>query len=165
MIYTVEHAEMRKMSSKWISKKEKVVELGCNTGNFAALMHKKGVNYLGIDIQSDKIKEARSKFPKMNFSNCDILENLELLRGASTFVSFQCLEHIKEDKKILKAIPSGTKVIVSVPNSKYKGHIRWFELKGWSERFSPYILFDKELTIQNPKKPNKRAFLFRGVKK
>lgn len=166
MIYTVTHEKMRKMASKWISKKEKlVVELGCNTGNFAELMHKNDIHYWGIDIQAVKIREARAKFPNINFICCDILDHLQHLKTASTFVSFQCLEHIKKDIEILKAIPLGAKVIISVPNSKYKGHVRWFELDGWRDRFSPYILFDKEITIQNPRKPNKRAFLFRGVKR
>jgi 2-polyprenyl-3-methyl-5-hydroxy-6-metoxy-1,4-benzoquinol methylase len=159
------HDKMRELASKWISKKEKlVIELGCNTGNFAELMNKKGVKYLGIDKQEEKIRHAKARFPNMNFMDFDILDHLVVLKKASTFVSFQCLEHIKKDKEVLKAIVPGTKVIISVPNSKYKGHVRWFELKGWVGRFSPYILLEKGITIQNPNKPNKRAFLFKGVR-
>jgi len=163
MIYTVTHAKMREMASHWISKNEDlVIELGCNAGNFATLMHKKGVKYIGVDIQKDKIDQARKVLPKMKFKVCDITKDVNLLKKASSFVSFQCLEHIKEDKKVLNAITQGTKVIISVPNSKFKGHVRWYEVDGWKERFSTYIDLDKVITIQNPKKANKRAFLFRG---
>jgi len=165
MIYTVTHDKMRDMALEWISKNDTLVEVGCNTGNFADIVNKKKIkNYTGIDIQSDKIDEARKKFPNMNFVNCNILKNLNLLKNATVVATFQSLEHIKQDLDIIKAIPLGCKVIISVPNSKYKTHVRWFELNGWKKRYEPYIDFDEAITIQNPKKLNKRAFLFKGVR-
>jgi SAM-dependent methyltransferase len=167
MIFKINHDEMRKMVVPWLDKNDKlIVELGCSNGNFASLLHKNGFrNYMGIDILKDKIKEAKNKLPGMSFICCDITENLYLLKGAITFVSFQCLEHIEKDLDVINSLRAGTKVIISVPNSPYKGHVRWFEFDGWEERFSPYIDFDCGYVIQNPKKLNRRAFLFRGEKK
>lgn len=164
MIITTTHEKMRKMACDWISVDEKnIVEIGCNTGNFASLLYERGItNYTGIDIQKDKIKIAKSLLLKMNFICCDILKNKSVLEAATTVAAFQCLEHIENDIEILKSIKIGTTVIISVPNSPYKGHVRWFELDGWADRFSPYIDIEKSITIQNPKKPNKRAFLFKG---
>jgi len=165
MILNVTQKEMREMSLKWISDEGGIVELGCSNGDFAELLFKNNMkNYCGIDIQKDKIQEAKIRLPQMGFFCCDIINNLFLLEEAQTFISFQCLEHIVNDLDVLKALIPKTNVILSVPNSPYKGHIRWHELEGWEERFSPYIDFDYSYIIQNPIKPNKRSFLFKGVR-
>jgi len=161
---TTTQDEMRKMAFELISDGESIVEVGCSSGNFAALLKDRKHSYIGVDILSEKINEARKKFPNMNFVNCDIIQNLYILKQATTVVSFQCLEHIKDDLKLINAIPFGTITIISVPNRNYKGHVRWFEVDGWSERFSPYIELDEPIIIQHPKKPNNRAFLFTGVR-
>jgi len=166
MIFNIAHDKMREMTIPWLNDEGGIIELGCSDGNFAELLFKNNMrNYCGIDILKDKIDEAKKKLPKMGFFHCDITNNLFLLEEAKTFVSFQCLEHIENDLDILKSLNLGTNIIISVPNSPYKGHIRWFELEGWKKRFSPYIDFDYECVIQNPNKPQKRSFLFRGVKK
>ena len=164
MIFEITQDEMREMALKWIDPNENyIIELGCSSGNFAELLYREGIkNYLGVDILKDKIREAEKKLPEMIFVCDDILKRLNILKGATQFVSFQCLEHIEDDLKILNALKPTTKVIISVPNSPYKGHVRWFELEGWENRFSKYIDFDYTCVIQNPKKKNKRAFLFRG---
>jgi len=165
MIFNVTQKEMREMALDWIDPFANIIELGCSSGNFAIELQKIGIkNYIGIDILKDKISEAKIKIPNMNFICCDILDNLYMFDKIAQFVSFQCLEHIKDDLKILNALNEGTSTIISVPNSPYKGHIRWFELDGWTERFSKYIDFDHKCTIQNPKKKNKRAFLFKGIR-
>jgi len=165
MIYNVTQEKMRDLALDWVNEKNGIIELGCSSGNFAEKLSSKGItNYCGIDIQQDKITEARKRLPKMNFVCCDIINNLSVLKEAQTFISFQSLEHIEDDLKILKALNKGTNVIISVPNSPYKGHIRWFELEGWEKRFSKYIDFEDIITIQNPKKLKKRAFLFKGVR-
>ena len=165
MIFKITQKEMREMAIDWVDPLANIIELGCSSGNFAMELQKRGIrNYIGIDILKNKIKEAKSKIPDMAFMCCDIIENLYMLKGATQFISFQCLEHIKQDLDVLKSLNERTKVILSVPNSPYKGHVRWFELEGWEKRFSKYIDFDYACVIQNPKKENKRAFLFRGVR-
>ena len=163
MIFNITQNEMREMALDWIDPLDNIIELGCSNGNFAKRLYEKGIkNYIGIDILKDKIDKAKIKIPGMHFMCCDIIENLYMFGGATTFISFQCLEHIKEDLKVLEALQPKTNVIISVPNSPYKGHVRWFELEGWKDRFSKYIDFDDIITIQNPKKPKKRSFLFKG---
>jgi SAM-dependent methyltransferase len=166
MIYEMTQNKMRQMALDWISPDEKhVVELGCSNGNFAELLYYRGItNYIGIDILKDKISEAKTKLPGMLFMCCDITDNLYMLEKATTFVSFQCLEHIKDDLKVINSLKEDTNVILSVPNSPYKGHVRWFELNGWTKRYRPYIHFEARHTIQNPKKVDKRSFLFKGVR-
>lgn len=164
MIFNISQDEMRSLTLDWIID-DNIIEIGCSDGNFASLLNIQGIkNYIGVDILKDKIIKAKKDLPYMNFICCDILKNLYLFNDMKTVVSFQCFEHIIEDLKILKSIQKGTKIILSVPNSPYKGHIRWYEKEGWKSRFSPYIDFDLIYTIQNPIKKNKRSFLFRGVR-
>lgn len=167
MILNITQDKMREMTLEWIVKYEGlIVELGCSDGNFAKLLFENNIkNYCGIDILEEKIKKAKIKFPGMDFICCDIINNLSILHKAKTFVSFQCLEHIKEDLKILNSLKCGTNIIISVPNSNYKGHIRWFEIDGWKNRFSQNVDFNDSYTIQHPIKRNKRSFLFKGNKK
>lgn len=168
MILKVRQDKMREMACEWIDKNEKmIIEIGCASGNFAELLHQRGImNYLGIDIKEDQIKEAKKRLPEMQFKCCDATKTLEELKSATTFAAFQCLEHIQNDLDILKAIDKGTKIIISVPNSPYKGrHVRWFEADGWADRFSPFMEIEKTVVIQHPTKKAKRSFLFKGVKK
>jgi len=168
MIIKTTQEKMRELASDWIEYSEPmIIELGCSNGNFANLLNNKGIiNYTGIDILSEKIKEARNRFPHLNFIDCDITTNLYLLKSATTFVSFQCLEHIEDDLNVISAIPLGAIVIISVPNSPYKKeHKRWFEIEGWIKRFSPFININETVTIQNITKEKKRSFLFRGLRR
>jgi 2-polyprenyl-3-methyl-5-hydroxy-6-metoxy-1,4-benzoquinol methylase len=166
MIINATQDKMREYVFELISKvkNEKIIELGCNTGNFAELLKDSNIDYTGIDIQSDKIEIAKNNLKNMNFICCNIIDNLYLLKNANIFISFQCLEHIEKDLDILKSLPSKCKVFISVPNKKYKGHIRWFEVDGWTERFKKYINFENIITFQHPQKKNTRTFLFIGEK-
>jgi len=168
MILKTTQDNMRKMACSWIKENEKmIIEVGCSSGNFAKLLKNKNIRkYLGVDIDKEKINKAKKRYPFFSFINSDISKNLYLLKSASLFVSFQCLEHIKNDIEIIKAIPHNVRIIFSVPNKPFhKEHVRWFELNGWIDRFSPYINFQESIIIQNPRKESKRSFLFRGIRK
>jgi len=159
--------ETRYAASNWVShEEERIIEIGCNTGNFATVLEKRHIsNYIGIDIDADAIQQARKLHPKFKFYCTDITENLYYLTKASMIVSFYSFQYIKDDLIVLNNIPPGTKIILSVPNSSYKNyHVRWFELEGWEERFSEFINFDKIITSQTKRKPGKKLFLFRGVR-
>lgn len=162
---TINHEIMREIALDWIPENSKVVELGCSNGNFASLLKNKKIQYLGIDILKNKIEEAINTVKNRKFICCDILQNLNLLKNQDLFISFQCLEHIKDDLLILKNLDEGVKTIFSVPNSPYIGHVRWFELDGWKSRYEKYIKFSDIYTIQNPRKNKKRSFLFKGIRK
>jgi len=159
--------EIQKIAANWISPEEKrVIEIGCNNGHFSNLLEKKRIsNYIGIDEDVDNIKEARLSHPKYKFFCAEITNNLHFLTKASLIVSLQYFQYIEDDLTILNNILPKTKLIISVPNSPYKEYyFRWFELKGWTKRFSPFMDFKKVISIQVPRKPKKKIFLFRGVR-
>ena len=165
--------KMRKIASNLLLPFENtIVELGCSTGNFARILYNRNVpNYIGIDIQQDKLDLAEEEMPDYDFRKIDIVKNKDILKLADAFVSFQSLEHIgskdgNEDIEVLSQLKPNTKVIFSVPNSPYRTeHKRWFEIKGWKARYIELIYFDFEMTIQNVNKEGKRSFLFRGYRK
>jgi len=162
-----DQSEVRYLASNWISpEEERIIEIGCDTGNFATLLEKRHIiNYIGIDIEGDAIKKARKLHPKFKFYCADITENLYYVTKASMIISFYFFQCIEDDLEVLNNVPPGTKIILSVPNSSYKNyHVRWFDLEGWEERFSEFIDFNKIITCQTTRKPGKKIFLFRGVR-
>jgi len=145
------------------------VEVGCSDGNFLRLLLQKHniEEYVGIDINQDKINKCRLEFPNFKFVCGDALSYP--VERASYFLSFQSLEHIgtmggTEDIDLLKRLQKGTIVVFSVPNRPYKNlHKRWFELDGWLERYDSIINFETWVTIQHPIKQDCRSFLFYGA--
>ena len=154
------------IAANWILDYEKqIIEIGCSNGNFTTLLEKRNVsNYIGIDMNKQKIIEAKILYPHFRFMCTDITQNVHLLRKANLVVSFYTLEYIKDDFSVLNNIPPNCKIIFSVPNSPYKAKIRYFELEGWKERFQKFINISKIITVTNPRKPDKRTFLFKGVR-
>jgi len=176
MILKITQDEMRKIAVRLLKPlSEPILEIGCSSGNFLELLMKERdfsrTKYAGVDINKKAIEKAREKFPDITFKCIDISNYKKVLSKIHKIVSFQTFEHIgtkdsDEDRQIIKSLSSGTIFVFSVPNSPYLDeHKRWFELDGWIERYSPYLEFTYSLTIQNPKKENKRSFLFRGIRK
>lgn len=71
------------------------VEVGCSDGNFLRLLLQKHnvEEYVGIDINQDKINKCKSEFPNFKFVCGDVLSCYPVER-ASYFLSFQTLEHV-----------------------------------------------------------------------
>ena len=176
MILTTTQNKMRYLAADLLApiKKDILLEIGCSSGNFVSILKEKNINtknYIGIDIVKNKIKKAKKEHPNINFICADIYNKIKYLQNTNILISFQTLEHIGttngfEDVKIFTYLKPQTKIIISVPNSPYiDEHKRWFELDGWKKRYNNYIDFDYEITIQNPRKKNKRSFLLKGYKK
>ena len=183
MILKITQDEMREHAIKFINKDkfQSILEIGCGTGNFAKQLYMtyglSNINYIGIDIKPQNISECRQRildYQYYNFSLLDVTKDEhfgDFLRTATIICSFQVLEHVgtvggSEDIDVISKIPFDKQFIFSVPNSPYKNeHVRWFEMDGWVNRYSHLLDFKKKITIQNPRKPTKRAFLFNTWRK
>ena len=53
----------------------KVLDLGCGTGLFLDLIETKPYKYLGVDVSSGMLAEAKYKFPYHNFAKADMESN------------------------------------------------------------------------------------------
>ncbi|TCT20372.1 methyltransferase family protein [Melghiribacillus thermohalophilus] len=139
----------------------RVLDLSCGAGYGTHLIAKKAKNkideVIGIDIDPNVIQYAKGKYyhPKSTFLVKDATDsNLpEELGGFDVIVSFETIEHIQEEKKILanyfNLLKEGGTLIVSTPFGKGRGkpcgspfHVHqltpeefWVLFKGYTETF------------------------------
>jgi len=127
-----------------------VLEVGCGEGRGIGLLKPKSISFTAVDKIDEALNALRTKFPDATF----IAMNLPPLQGLSdnTFdcvVSFQVIEHIKDDhfflKEIHRVLKPGGVALLTTPNRKMSlsrnpWHIREYladELKQFaSEIFS-----------------------------
>ncbi|MEN2281087.1 methyltransferase domain-containing protein [Algoriphagus sp. SE2] len=102
----------------------KLLEIGCGEGRGVEILLPHASEYLGIDKIQEVIDSLRQKFPKVNFEQAVIppFHGIED-NSYDTVVSFQVIEHIKNDKlflqEIYRVLKPGGKAIISTPNIKH----------------------------------------------
>lgn len=100
------HSQETKVLKKYISKNsiERNLDLACGTGRFL-----KFANY-GVDISSNMIEVAKSKFPEVNFKMADG-EQLPFDDGYfENIISFHLMMHLDENK-VLKILSEVNRVL------------------------------------------------------
>lgn len=145
-----------------------IMDLGCGVGYLSQILRKRGYqNYTGIDFSEKMIEYSKIRSPRYEF----ILMNLydeklrETIRNHRLFIITETLEHLYRDLEVLEKIPKRSVIVGSVPNSDSSGHVRVF--KSISEvvrRYDCIVEFNYAQEFgNNPKKPNNRVMIFRGV--
>ena len=129
-----------------------IMELGCGPGFFAKTLFEKGYrNYCGVDFSPVCIEQAieRVSYPfKFVVGNLYDEEIQNTFVDYDIFICLETLEHLENDLTVLEAIPSGRKIILSVPNFLAQGHVRMFG--GQEEvrlRYESLINFDEIMSI------------------
>jgi len=114
---------------KFISKGNLLtLDIGCNGGIWSIYCLSIGNKIVGIDIDTDAIQRAENiaeiyGFNKemYEFKKTDI-RNLTYSKNFSQILCFEVIEHIKNDKEVLKKIykllKPGGKLLISSPNKK-----------------------------------------------
>jgi SAM-dependent methyltransferase len=88
----------------------RVLDIGCGTGRDASLFQPNGYDYVGIDISSGMIAEARKLFPEAEFKEMD-LSKLEFPNESFDGIwSFAAYLHLPKDE-INKAIEEANRVL------------------------------------------------------
>ena len=103
----VKNPVLSKEIRNFLSKKEvkKVIDLGCGEGSFiyALKLFDNSINVTGIDISERRINGLKKKFPNDNFYVRDVCDTK--LKEKFDFVhSSQVIEHVENDKKMVKEI-------------------------------------------------------------
>ena len=129
------------MKELCLNGKHKILDAGCGIGLYSLELAKRGYNITGIEIEKDKIETARTiarraginiKFLKDDLTNFKIKDKFDLI------ICSDVLEHIKEDKKVIKnlskILKKSGKLVITVPkitrfskniiNYKKFGHVR-----------------------------------------
>lgn len=84
--------------------------------------------YKGFDFAAEAIKIAKERNVEFQdkFFVADALETPEVAQKHALVICFEMLEHINKDLELLGRIPSGTKLLLSVPNFDDPYHVRYF---------------------------------------
>lgn len=150
---------------------ETIVDLGCGIGSFIKYLKEFGYrNYIGIDFSEKAIKRAKERYPEYNFICGNLLNNKEIqekINENKCFVSFEVLEHIENDIKVIKLLPPKSLFIFSVPNITGHGHVRNFNNHDEVfNRYNKYLEFTKQkYTITKYGKPHHKMFLSKTYRK
>lgn len=100
-----------------------VLEIGCGEGRGIGLLSQHATTFTAVDKLGDVLHELQNKFPSVRF----ISMNLPPLTGLQdntydVVISFQVIEHIRDDhaylKEIHRVLKPGGKAIITTPNRK-----------------------------------------------
>ena len=105
-----------------------VVELGCGTGRLASLLVSHARSYLGLDFSSRCIAAARRFVPAARFVVADL--RTDPIPDAEVYVANEVLEHLDDDLALLRRLPVGALVVLSVPSFDSASHVRHFPRRG-----------------------------------
>jgi 2-polyprenyl-3-methyl-5-hydroxy-6-metoxy-1,4-benzoquinol methylase len=132
-----------------------VADAGCGCGHFLSML--KGVRTIGIDASIVAITEAKTRcittdFYLRDLVNSDILWTLKY----DTVVFTEVLEHIKKDRKVIKSIPSGKQVFISVPRERIPSdtHVRTYKNLSFLKKY-----YESYLNIIEAKEVGMHHFL------
>lgn len=97
-----------------------LLELGCGEGRGIDLIVPRSSSFLGLDKIEAVINNLQSKYPEYQFES-SVFPPVKLPdQSFDTIVSFQVIEHIKNDhlflKEIYRLLKKGGKAIISTPN-------------------------------------------------
>lgn len=113
-------------SIKKISSEEKILDIGCATGNLTELLGEKTGNIVGIDLDKELLKEAKYKHPNLNFENMNMLKINEkfeensfdrVVSFGNTLVHLDSREEVEEFfQKVYKTLKFNGFFIVQIIN-------------------------------------------------
>lgn len=100
-----------------------LLEIGCGEGRGIELLKPLCENYLGLDKSQEILDALTLKYPDLNFKQMVIPPLKDLASDRfDVVVSFQVIEHIKNDelylKEIHRVLKPGGKALITTPNRK-----------------------------------------------
>jgi ubiquinone/menaquinone biosynthesis C-methylase UbiE len=109
--------------------KQTVADLACGEGYGSALLAQHGNQVTGIDIDSETIEQAKSKYQKtaqLSYINANVLNTPLEDHSIDVVTSFETLEHLTEHQQLLSEFkrilkPAGTLVISTPDKAVYSG--------------------------------------------
>lgn len=137
-----------------IAKKD-VLDLSCGEGYGSYLMSDHAAYVTGVDISKETINHAVKKYKKSNltFVECDALELVFPSNSFDVVVSFETIEHLTDQHKMVKEIKRvlrpGGKLLISSPNKSV-----------YSADDAENEFHQKELNFQEIEKLLKDSFRF-----
>jgi len=112
----------------------KILDVGCGSGAFSFLAARKGNAIVGVSIEERNNKVASKRGDMLGirdfkFITSDVKNLIEVVENEAPFqgvICFETIEHIMDDKKLIKNISSlleiGGKLFITTP---YRYHKNW----------------------------------------
>lgn len=145
--------ELYRQASWMIAPSSPVVDLACGTGRFAEQLRRRGHGrYTGLDFSYATILECRNYVPLVDPDtewNADFdIADLRVWQpddnrpGATVYTCLETLEHLEDDRDLIRRIPIGHEFIFSVPSYGGEAHLRVFQdvSDAW-RRYDPWLDF------------------------
>lgn len=107
-----------------------IVDIGCGFGRMAKFMRDAGYKkYLGIDFAPVCIAHAEMEYPEYDFLLADLKDpkTREMFQEYEFFVSNETLEHIDDERLVIKDLPIGSLFCFTVPDYDSTWHLRHFK--------------------------------------
>jgi len=126
-----------KMVKGFLNKDDKILELGCGTGQFAEVLINEGYDYvLGMDFSDEAISMSKERCGKNTFV-CENIYDFDFSKiDFDTAIALEIFEHIEQDLEVIRRFPKGKKLIFSVPQYDAGGHVRFYpNEKSVTDRF------------------------------
>lgn len=126
-----------------------LLELGCGEGRGVEQLSELADSYIGIDKIQEVIDVLKAKYPSLQFEQAVFppFQNLED-NSFDSIVSFQVIEHVKEDanylKEIHRVLKPGGLAVLTTPNikktlSRNPWHVREYTAVELTELASKYF--------------------------
>jgi len=112
-----------------IKDKQKILDIGCGRGEFGQMVVESRKKYTGFDFSKVAINEAKNLKLKDAYFFIGNIENKSLYKDYDIYILLEVLEHVTNDKRILRNIKIGKDIIFSVPDFDYASHVRLFNNK------------------------------------
>jgi trans-aconitate methyltransferase len=122
------YGELWSVAAKLVPQGKKVIDIGCGPGEFASVFRiSRTEEYIGYDFSSAAIEVASAReLVSCDFIIGDVRRARETESHGVCYVCLEVLEHIEEDKELLRALSTENPLIISVPTFDSAGHVRWF---------------------------------------
>jgi 2-polyprenyl-3-methyl-5-hydroxy-6-metoxy-1,4-benzoquinol methylase len=133
------HSELYSAVEKVLDKKERIIELGCGTGQFAQRLLKEKYNYvMGLDFSEVGIVMSSKRCKADRFHQINLYNLVpEVYAYIDTILILEVLEHLERDIEVISVIPSGKRFVGSIPKFDDTAHVRYFtSLQQVEERYS-----------------------------
>ncbi len=126
----------------------KLLEIGCGEGRGVELLAPKASSYTAVDKIEEVVETLALRFPKAEFIQANIPPLPFEDNSFDTVVSFQVIEHIKNDdaylQEIHRILKPGGKAYISTPNikmtlSRNPWHIREYTAKELTDLCQQYF--------------------------